>query len=61
MLREWIGKLLKRFKKEDKPMSLQPNKDYNPTYPQDLAEMFPENRTENHTDTCQWQKFDKDK
>jgi hypothetical protein len=58
-----IGKLLKWFTKlldDAKPMRQQPKEFQDPTYPPDLAELFDENRTENHTDKCMWQRYDRE-
>jgi hypothetical protein len=52
---EMIGKLLKWFRKKEEPKVEPRVSPYNdPLYPPDLAEMFPENRTETHTDNCLW-------
>ena len=58
-----IGKLLKWLgfsKKEPKPMRLQPRKYKDPLYPTDLAEQFPDNRTEDVTDNHLWQSYGHD-
>lgn len=61
-----IGKLLKWFKKEPekkqpKSFSLSKEKFISPTYPPDLAELFSDNRTETHTDSCLWHRVEEDK
>jgi len=56
-----IGKISKWFKKES-PMPcrhvLSKEKFVYPTYPPDLSELIPENRTEFYTDNCLWQKLE---
>ena len=57
-----IGKLLRwlGFIKEPTP-KLHLTKFTEPTYPPELSDVFPENRTETHTDTCLWQRYGTDK
>lgn len=53
-------RILKWFKK-DKPKPLPRRNFKDPTYPPDLAEMFPENRTEDTTDRVVWNEVDIDR
>ncbi len=56
-----IGKVLNLFRKAP-PQPCKhvrsTDKFTDPTYPSDLSELLPENRTETHTDTCLWQRLE---
>ncbi len=55
-----LKRLLNRLFRKDIPQYF-PEQFVDPTYPADLVDMFPENRTEDHTDYCHWKRYGIDK